>query len=99
MRLLRTLKGNGNVIARSGKTPVEYELGIYQKEIPVRMMGSNSTIPGMQELRGWIRPFCSAVGEMQTLELKDGSTVSFWFADSLGSVSFSGGITPAASHV
>ena len=99
MRLLQTFRGNGNVIARSGKTPVEYELKIWEKQIAVRTMESSGTIPGLREIHGSIRPFCGPIGEMQTLELKDGSTVDFWFADSRGSVSFGGGITPAASHV
>ena len=73
---------------------MQYELHIYQHDIPVGV----GSIPGTKEIRGWVTPFCGGFREILVLEMQDGATVSFFFADSVGSILSTGGITQAASR-
>ncbi|HLH41131.1 MAG TPA: hypothetical protein VKX39_18420 [Bryobacteraceae bacterium] len=100
MRHLETLRGRGHVGTDGGKTSVEYELRIYQKEIRAGTMENpGATIPGMKSIEGWVRPFVGSMGTVLTLEMSDGRTVKFFFRDTLGSVVVSGGIeTPASAN-
>ncbi len=93
MKHLETLQGKGFVPTKSGKTPVEYELRIYQQEIRAKSLENPSgTIPGLKEIHGWVRPFCGSMGEALSLEMQDGRTVSFFFTDSQGSIAVRGSV-------
>jgi hypothetical protein len=88
---IRTLNGNGTVTPADGKSvAVRYQLEIWQKDIPD---GLGGTIPGMKSINGSIRPFCGALREKLTLRMEDGRTVDFFFTDTNGSVTATGGIT------
>jgi hypothetical protein len=96
MKLIDTLEGKGTGISPTGKTPVRYRLQICEKQIPV---GGGQTIPGLKNIKGWIEPFFGTFGDTLTLELKDASTVQFFFVDTKGTVQTSGGIQqPVAKH-
>jgi hypothetical protein len=91
MRRIQTLNGKGSVTPADGKAvAVRYELDIWQKDIPD---GRGGTIPGMKSITGSIRPFCGALREKLTLRMEDGKTVDFFFADTNGSMTATGGIT------
>jgi hypothetical protein len=92
MRHLETLLGNGFVAASAGKTPVEYELKIYQQQIDVSSLSGHASIGGLKEIHGWVRPFCGPMGKMLTLEMQDGREAKFFFKDSGGSIVVSGGV-------
>jgi hypothetical protein len=89
MKLIETLEGKGTGISPTGNTPVRYRLQVYEKQIPV---GGGQTIPGLKNIKGSIEPFFGTFGETLMLELKDGSTVQFFFIDTKGTVQTSGGI-------
>lgn len=93
MKHIDTLRGKGFATGNAGKTPVEYELRIDQKQIPVGV----GSIPGTKEIYGWVRPFCGPMGEVLNLELEDGHTMKFFFKDNQGSIVGSGGINPPVS--
>jgi hypothetical protein len=79
--LIDTLKGQGIGISKTGETPVEYELNIYQHRINV---GDDDAIPTWKEFRGWIRPVFGDDDEMLTLEFNDRSALRFSFSDKKG---------------
>ena|ERR1035441_6669386 len=90
-RLLETMKGNGTVTANSGEQfAVRYELHVYQDEIPVRTLSDPpTTMPGLKEYRGVIRPvrFFSESGLL--LEMQDKRKLTFVFTDMRGTIALS----------
>ncbi len=93
MRILESLTGKGTVISRDGtRTPVEYELQVLQDEVPAGHLDDpHASIPGLKSVHGRVLPALS-LGEMATLELKDGRRAKFFWRDSRGSVTVSGPI-------
>jgi hypothetical protein len=89
MDLINTLSGDGTGIANGRKTQVAYELKIYQHWLTV---GTDKTVPGLEEIHGWIRPVFGKAREMLTLEMNDESTVKFSFADEKGNITVRGSI-------
>jgi hypothetical protein len=89
MDLINTLSGEGTGIAQTRKTHVDYELKIYQHWLTV---GNDKRVPGVEEIRGWIRPVFGKAKEMLTLEMNDESTLRFSFADGKGNITASGAI-------
>ena len=90
MRRIETLNCNGTVTPSDQKSvAVRYRLDVWQKEIPD---GLGGTIPGMKSITGSVRPFCGALREMLTLHLEDGKTMDFFFSDTTGSITGTGGI-------
>ena len=79
LRRIDPLKGTGIVTSTRGKTPVEYELEIWQEQIPTPMMDNpKASVPGMLQFRGgWIRPVCCPLGEIASLEMQDGRSLQF----------------------
>jgi hypothetical protein len=79
LRRIDPLKGTGIVTSTRGKTPVEYELEIWQEQIPTPMMDNpKASVPGMLQFRGgWIRPVCCPLGEIASLEMQDGRSLKF----------------------
>jgi transposase-like protein len=57
----------------------------------------SATIPGMQRIDAWVRPFFEPLGEVRTLEMADGRTVRFYFKDFQGSITVASGIEPPVS--
>ena len=52
-----TLRGKGFVISKSGRTPVEYELRVFQDQINAgNFQNPGATIPGLKTIQGWVRP-------------------------------------------
>jgi len=96
MDLIDTLRGEGIGVSKVGSTPVEYELRIFQNRIRI---GHHETIPGIKGIEGWIQPVFGEFGEMLTLELKDRSTVNFFFADRHGKISVRSGPVMFASNL
>ena len=78
MKLIDTLKGNGTGISKTGTTPVEYVMRVYQKQISV---GAGQTIPGSKQIEGRVLPVFGQPREMLTLQMEDGSTLNFFFKD------------------
>jgi hypothetical protein len=89
MDLINTLSGDGTGIAKGTKTQVAYELKIYQHWLTV---GTDRTVPGIEEIHGWIRPVFGKAREMLTLEMNDESTLRFSFADTKGNITAGGSI-------
>lgn len=93
MDLIDTRRGEGTGIANSGNTHVEYELQIYQHRMRV---GSDSGVPTVKEIHGWIRPTFGSDREELTLEFNDESTLQFSFTDKNGFIHANGEIQPIA---
>ena len=91
MKELETLVGNGTVTTPSDGNLVNvgYRLTIYQNEIS---NGLGGTIPGLQAIRGVIKPHCGVHREKLTLQMKDGRKIAFVFTDPGGNVTAMGSI-------
>jgi hypothetical protein len=87
MRMIERIAGKGTVSGDGGDpTPVQYDLQIFQEQIPARTMDApNATIPGMKTIRGSVQPVCSDQSGL-ILEMKDGRKLKFFFKDSHGSI-------------
>ena len=84
-----SVSGTFTGIAKGRRTQVAYELKIYQHWLTV---GTDRTVPGLEEIHGWIRPVFGKAREMLTLEMNDESTLSFSFADAKGNITATGSI-------
>jgi hypothetical protein len=91
MDLIDTRKGEGTGIARSARTQVEYELEVYQHRTEI---ANDAKVPTTQQVRGWIRPVFGDMGEKLTLELNDGSMLTFSFTNKSGEIEADDGISP-----
>jgi hypothetical protein len=89
MDLIETLHGEATGIAQSGNTQVDFELEIFQHRLTI---GGDDTVPGRQEIHGWVRPVFGKAKEVLTLEMNDESTLRFSFLDSKGNISAKGSI-------
>jgi hypothetical protein len=59
-------------------------------------VGTDKNVPGLKEIKGWIRPVFGKDKEMLTLEMNDESTIKFSFTDGHGNIAANGGISSVA---
>jgi len=87
-QLLETMKGKGTVRSNGGEqVPVQYEVNVYQDQIPIKTLaGPPSTIPGLKEYRGVVRPVCFFAESGLLLEMQDGRKLKFFFKNTQGSI-------------
>lgn len=89
MRQIETMKGKGTVTSRDGtqQVSVQYELHLYQQEIPAGTLADpTATLPGLKEIRGHVKPVCFFGQNGLTLQMQDGRKLQFFFTDTEGSI-------------
>jgi hypothetical protein len=94
MRHVETLRGNGTVTHPNGQSgSVRYRVDVYQAEIPVRTQMGSGTIPGMKKITGSVEPVHFFGRDNLVLKMQDGRTLGFFYSDSSGNITGSGGIS------
>jgi hypothetical protein len=88
MKHIETLRGIGTVTSNAGQqVPVNYELHVYQQEIPAGTMDNpHATVPGLKEIRGRIEPVCFFGENGLALQMQDKRKILFFFTDMRGSI-------------
>jgi len=86
MKHIETTKGSGAVVSKKGeRVAVEYELHIYEQEIPV----GNAKVPGLGQCEGWISPVCFFGENGLLLDMEDRRKFEFSFTNNKGLITFS----------
>lgn len=86
MRFIEAMKGTGAMTSNAGeRVPVQYELHVYQEQIPAGTMQSpHATVPRMKEIRGTVLPVRFFGESGLLLEMQDGRKLKFFLGTRTG---------------
>lgn len=80
-------KGNGTATSPDGETQrVAYDIDTYQEQRVIRTQTGTSTLPGLMDIQGFVRPACFLGVNGVVLTMDDGEKMPILVLDASGRI-------------